>query len=154
MSGNEKENLITCLFQVYQTHAWWILKNLNHQNDSSAWMASYIWKAMSLSWTTRHHTKERDHSVTWLLQLCQTPVWNSSRLIYAYGGWIWSANDWFTGFFFGSILIIVRRSLELRLVVFVWCCVLTITSLMLLLWSETDRNVLTLLLSQCVPRRW
>ena len=53
-----------------------------------------------------------------------------------------TANDWFTGFLFGLILIIVGRSIELRLVVLVRCCVLTITSLMLLLWSETDGNVL------------
>ena len=39
-------------------------------------------------------------------------------------------------FLFGLILIIVGRSIELRLVVLVRCCVLTITSLMLLLWKR------------------
>ena len=58
-----------------------------------------------------------------------------------------TATDWFTGFLFGLILIIVGCSIQLRLVVSVWCCVLTITSLMLILWSETEGNVLLLLLS-------
>ena len=44
---------------------------------------------------------------------------------------------------FGSILSIVRCSIELRLVVSVRGCV---RHLMLLLWSETDGNVLLLLL--------
>ena len=57
-----------------------------------------------------------------------------------------TATDWFTGFLFGSILIIVGCSIVLRLVVSVWWCVLTMTSLMLLLWSKTDGNVLILLL--------
>ena len=67
---------------------------------------------------------------------------NNSKLIFSPLKITRTANDWFTGFLFGLILIIVGRRIELRLVVLVRCCVLTITSLMIRLWSETDGNVL------------
>ena len=71
-----------------------------------------------------------------------------------------TANDWFTGFLFGLILIIVGRSIELRLVVLVRCCVLcvlTIMSLILLLWSETEMScyvMLCYLINWSLPRSW